>query len=70
MALTKRERLVIRRLKRLGGRLVPVKQVSKDLPKITIYGKGFKPITKMVPGNVGVPAREIILARRKKIKNK
>ena len=70
MGLTKRERQAIAALKRLGGKTVPVKQASKDLPNVVIGGRSFNKITKMATGNVGISAKEIIVARKKLIRAK
>ena len=69
MAVTEREKQLIKKLKKLGGSSVPVK-ISGDLGRVSIGGKGFSKITKHVSQNTTITAREIILARKKLIKRR
>ena len=70
MPLMKREKEELARLKRAGGKSVPV-TLQRGTSNVTIRGKGFSPITKQIGGNTAtVRAIDIIKARRKLIKLK
>jgi len=68
MALTLKEKKELVFLKKLGGRKVPVKLVSAKLGRISIGGKGFTKMNKMIIQNTTVSARSIIMARKKLIR--
>jgi len=68
MGLTLKEKKELAFLKKLGGRKVPVKLVSASLGRISIGGKGFTKMNKMLIQNTTVSARTIIRARKKLIR--